>query len=317
LGRRTAIANSTAATIVELQELAGTLITASLSKATQNAYNQVWKKFSEFCKNCGKPEWVSVPVNPYSVILFLTSEFARGLTGASLASYSSALSYVHKIRGLPDPTNTFIVHKLILGAQKSIPRADIRLPITKPLLTRLILALSNSSLSLFAVTLLACLYSLAFHGFFRLGELIPHSLDSSSLVVQIQDVAVELPSRLSLILRHYKTNTCNTPFVISLCSTPEVSICPVRLTANFLEMRGYLKGPLFAYPSGTPITRHWFNTHFKNTLRLVGLDPSRFKGHSFRIGAATEAASSGLSDSQIRYRGRWRSDAFKSYIRIQ
>ena len=42
---------------------------------------------------------------------------------------------------------------------------------------------------------------------------------------------------------------------------------------------------------------------------------TRYKGHSFRIGAATFAAECGFSDAQIRLMGRWQSDAFRKYIR--
>ncbi|KAK2160937.1 hypothetical protein NP493_1618g00010 [Ridgeia piscesae] len=46
------------------------------------------------------------------------------------------------------------------------------------------------------------------------------------------------------------------------------------------------------------------------------LDPDKYKGHSFRIGAATAAADSGLSETQIQTMGRWKSSAFKRYVRI-
>ena len=42
----------------------------------------------------------------------------------------------------------------------------------------------------------------------------------------------------------------------------------------------------------------------------------RYKGHSFRIGAASPAAECGYSETQIRLLGRWKSDAFKKYIRL-
>ena len=44
------------------------------------------------------------------------------------------------------------------------------------------------------------------------------------------------------------------------------------------------------------------------------LDPSLYKSHSFRIGAASWAAAKGFSNSKIRQLGRWISNAFLNYI---
>ena len=82
-------------------------------------------------------------------------------------------------------------------------------------------------------------------------------------------------------------------------------------------LRRNTPAPLFAYPTSEPITRAWFNTNCNACLKFLGMDSGKFKGHSFRIGAATEASASGLSDAQIRQLGHWRSDALKAYIRIQ
>ena len=60
-----------------------------------------------------------------------------------------------------------------------------------------------------------------------------------------------------------------------------------------------------------------FNPELSRCLTFCGLDTKKYKGHSFRIGAASHAADKGFSDAQVRTLGRWKSGAFKSYIRSE
>jgi hypothetical protein len=46
---------------------------------------------------------------------------------------------------------------------------------------------------------------------------------------------------------------------------------------------------LFINPSGTPVARSQFTEALHGALSFVGLSPMKYKGHSFRIGAATWA----------------------------
>jgi len=50
-------------------------------------------------------------------------------------------------------------------------------------------------------------------------------------------------------------------------------------------------------------------------IKEVGLDTKHYNTHSFRIGAATSAESAGLTESQIKSMGRWKSDAYRHYIK--
>ena len=59
-----------------------------------------------------------------------------------------------------------------------------------------------------------------------------------------------------------------------------------------------------------------FTEKLSMAIKYCGLDSSRYKGHTFRIGAASHAADEGMSDAQIRALGRWKSNAFQKYIRI-
>ena len=75
-------------------------------------------------------------------------------------------------------------------------------------------------------------------------------------------------------------------------------------------------GPLFILPGGSPVTRSFFSEHLNKSLNWVGISTTIYKGHSFIIGRATSAAMMGVSDEDIQRMGRWKSQAFKKYIRI-
>lgn len=67
---------------------------------------------------------------------------------------------------------------------------------------------------------------------------------------------------------------------------------------------------------GLPISRQYFTQQLRLALAFCNLDLQSYNTHSFRIGAATTAASLGFSELQIQSMGRWNSSAFKKYIRI-
>ena len=95
-----------------------------------------------------------------------------------------------------------------------------------------------------------------------------------------------------------------------------VLTCPVQILFDYLSLRGFSNGPLFMTPDGAAVSRHFFSQILFLVFQRCGLDSSKYKGHSFRIGAATFAAENGFSDVQIRAMSRWKSDAFRKYIRV-
>ena len=116
-------------------------------------------------------------------------------------------------------------------------------------------------------------------------------------------------------MRHFKHNKSLRPV------TPELkkqsnSSCPVRLMKSYLKLRDNKQGALFIFPDGYLITLSFFINLKKKTLKLAGLSDKFYKGHSFRIGGATIEAANGYSDAQIKSMGRWKSGAFKKYIRM-
>ena len=73
---------------------------------------------------------------------------------------------------------------------------------------------------------------------------------------------------------------------------------------RYLQTRIYQsQRPLFLCADGTALTRSRFISCLPSLLEKVGLKAELYAGHSFRIGAATIAASAGLPDWLIQAMG--------------
>ena len=93
-------------------------------------------------------------------------------------------------------------------------------------------------------------------------------------------------------------------------------LCPVDSLVDYLKVRPTVNGPLFCHFNGNALTRYQFSAMLNKTLKCSGIaDASSYKAHSFRIGAASALFMAGYSEDTIKTIGRWKSVAYKSYIR--
>ena len=233
-----------------------------------------------------------------------------------LASHVSAISYIHKICDVPDPTQHFLVRKLIKCAQNLNKSPDNRMSITKPILLKILSALPHSATDNNNIILLRAVFLLAFHGFFRLGEPVSQNNLHVSKDIRRADVSFIKNQGVQIILRHFKNMKNNQPITISLTPSKDSSICPVHALQVYISNFGHTNGPLFSFQSGTPVPHSFVITQLKSAIEFCGLNTKFYKGHSFRIGAATEAAKMDFSENYIQQLGRWHSNAIKRYIRI-
>lgn len=75
------------------------------------------------------------------------------------------------------------------------------------------------------------------------------------------------------------------------------------------------EGEIFCHASGARATAAQLLAVLRMALKRLGLNPVGFGTHSFRIGAATEAAGLGWSWDRIQQIGRWRSRCYERYVR--
>ena len=89
-------------------------------------------------------------------------------------------------------------------------------------------------------------------------------------------------------------------------------LSPVAAILSYMSKRGPGPGPLFQSADGWPLT---LVSSLQEVLQKVGIDCSKYSGHSFRIRVATTAAALGIQDLLIKTMGCWESVAYQLYVR--
>ena len=285
----------------------------ALSGVSKKTYQRNYDRFHDFCRsdlNLSK----CFPATIQAVVSFLAYLFQSGYASASITSALSAISYIHKMHDVADPTAAFVIKKLLQGASKLRPSIDFRAPVTKPILYSLVSSAPNVTECYYHNLLISSMYLFAFHAFLRIGEIAVSSVNKMHSVLQVHQVTVNQNDCIIVFYsyKHYQGPPVS--LLISAAESPK--FCPVRFIRLYLLLRGSAPGPLFIFPCGSPVTRTFFSEHLKKSLVWAGLSTTVYKGHSFRIGAATTAAMMGVSEDDIQRMGRWKSIAFKKYIRI-
>ena len=159
--------------------------------------------------------------------------------------------------------------------------------------------------------LLKSIFLLAFNAFLRLGEVVVKSKCLAGTVNEkmyhLNFVTIHL-RQLSFCCEISKLTREKTSFK-SISKHLQTVTCPVLALHHYLKTFGHISGPLFQFMGGEPVSYAFVSKHLHNTVSLIGLNPALYKGHSLRIGAATQAAQQGLYVNCIQKMGRWNSDA--------
>lgn len=212
------------------------------------------------------------------------------------------------------------LHCVLRGVKKQ--QCNIRskrLPITFSILSQMCDCLNKGIFSPMLDLMFDCICKMAFFGFLRCGEFTTNFHKQKDFLT-IQDVTFsEDESFYILRLNSSKTDPFRHGIDIKIIENSYLN--PVKTMKRYLDRRLNLchtqdHAALFIDDKGNPMSRQFFLFHVKQILCRLGFDETRYSGHSFRIGAATSAAAVGIQDHLIQSLGRWNSDCYTRYIRI-
>lgn len=292
----------------------------AFAPSTQQSYRSFRKSYLRFCIDMG---YCPVPVTTTHLCRYVV-HLAQRLAPNSISKYLSVVRLMHLESNLPNPTeNNWFLLTLIKGIKRDKGSAVSRkLPITPYVLQKILstLNLSNIEDSVFWAICLTM-----FFGFFRKASVLPqiHSFDPQIHLTR-QDFHLH-GWGIAILVRHSKTiQLRERTLQVPLLKLPSSDICPVKalLRAFLLTSGSDSKGPAFTIPSlastgtggYTPFSPARFTSRLKSSVKSLGLDDSKYSGHSFRRGAATWAFSMGVPSDVIQLLGDWRSDAYKAYL---
>ena len=257
-----------------------------------------------------------------SLSLSIASLCRDGLSSSSVKTYLAGIRFSQIALGLGDPWMGDMpqLGYVMRGFKKSAshPPAKPRLPITLAILRKLKLVWEMREDKFDARTLweAACM---CFFGFLRSGEVVIPSDAAYDPAVHLSygDVRVDStssPSFIEVRIKSSKTDVFRRGISIYLGITG-LDLCPVAATLGYMVCCNKNPGSFFVFSDGRGLTRDRLVKELRRALVQSGLDASCYAGQSFRIGAATAAAASGISDSLINTLGRCESSAYMLYIR--
>ena len=200
------------------------------------------------------------------VLLFIAHLYASGSAPASIVSTVSAVAYFHN-----SPSNCFMVSKLLAGARNLGTVPGVRLPVTLPVLSRLVHALPTVFVSRYQCLMLRAMMVLAFKAYLRIGEMVPRSRGTIHGCLHMDDVLLS-GELITISFRRFKHSARQGSQSLQVrreCIQGTI-IHPASFLREFQLARGNVQASQFAYPDGSPMLRSEFDVSLKRLLGFCG-----------------------------------------------
>jgi hypothetical protein len=288
------------------------LVGEGLRGNTHKTYTSAQRKYLNFCIEFNLR---SLPATDTVLIQYVAFLFNKGLKGSTIKVYLSAVRSLHVFSNLPPPVHSEKLLLALKGASKMSSPPDRKLPITYQLLSEMLPYLEGRHDELLLKTVMCT----TFFGCFRAGEVCLPDKETFSARAHLTYGDVTFDAALSTVTLHLKqskTDTLNQGVHVKIgCSG--TLVCAYCLLQRFIDQHPcpMPHSPLFVDNSMLILRKSYLISTTKLVLALMGYDPSKYSGHSYRAGSATTGAAAGFSAWELKMLGRWSSNAYQLYLR--
>jgi hypothetical protein len=307
--------NETRLAVDRLEAQVKQFLQRGIAPSTEKAYLSAQRGFVAFCQQLNL---TPLPASEDTLILYVTDR-AQTCAHTTIRAYLAGVRHMHIVNGFANPLEGRLRLNLVLkGIRREKPlKSHPRLSVTPLILGIIRGTLEQTPRYQSSMLWAAC--CLGFFGFPRSGEFTIPSPGPPDTTQPSTCLAVDShsnPSILSVRIKASKTDQFGRGSSILYLGRTTSGICPVQAVLQYLAVRPPGDGPLFISAEGSPLTKEQFMAKVRDTLSRAGVDSRAYKGHSFRIGAATTAAACGLDGAVIKVLGRWSSSAYETHIKL-
>ena len=288
---------------------------SSHRSTTRRSYLSVWRSFNEFyIKLDRKPsKWED------RLVLFVGHLINSKKKSTTIQCYVSAIKAVLTQDGVILNEDRCVINALTKSCRILNHRVKMRLPIQKKIL-KIIIKYTKVKFDQqpYLGVLYAAIFTIAYYGLFRVGE-----LATGTHPVKAVDVHIgENKKKLMFILRTSKTHDQSMkPQIIKITSNDKVAAdaacCPFAILQHYAQQRRscrHRNEPFFIFRDRAPVTPVHVRKILREVLSLAGLNARLYDTHSFRTGRCVDLAAMNVSVESIRKFGRWSSSAVYKYL---
>ena len=264
------------------------------------------------------------------IVLYVGYLFQKNKKSSTIRSYLSAIRAVLKAEKVELNEDLFLLTSLIRACKLKNDQIHTRLSITRGLLD-VLLRKTNQYFreqgQVYLAALYCSLFSTAYYGLLRVGELTSGSHPVFATDVQIADNK----KKIKLIFHTSKTHWHgDEPQIIIIKSTAKTdeqtrkNVIRCNITCSYYLMKRFsdlhptcssITEPLFVFRDKTPVQPHHMRNVLKLILHIAGFDETLYDTHSLRISTATSLLNLGISVETIKKLGRWKSNSVYKYLR--
>ena len=248
----------------------------SKAENTLRAYQSDFKDFSAFCSKNG---FSSIPTQPKIIALYIT-HLSKSSKFSTLKRRIASISVIHKLKGHYLDTKHPIIMENLHGIKRTLgSRQKAKKPILINDLKLIIKVIDKEKIRDKALILIG------FAGGFRRSEL-----------VNIYNEDVEFVNEgVKILVKKSKTDQSGEGIVKAIPYFDNQEFCPV------ITLKDYIKYKFASKKEGRifEISDKSVALIIKKYAEKVGLDSTRYAGHSLRSGFATTAAEFGAEERNI------------------